>query len=86
MIPASGGQGRDDDQRVEPALEIDDDQQVDQRDRPDDPEPQPDEGGVHRFVLAANGDGHALGLVLGKARTLLMSPATPPRSRPEVVA
>ena len=62
MIPASAaGQRGDDHERVEPALEVHHDQQVDQHDRGDQAEAEAREGGVHRCVLAAHRDRRALG-------------------------
>ena len=50
------GQRGDDDERIEPALEIDDQQQVDQHDGHDQPDAQAGEAGVHRLRLAAQHD------------------------------
>ena len=50
------GQRRDDDERVEPALEIDDQQQVDERDRQPQPDAEAGETGVHRIRLPAQHD------------------------------
>ena len=63
-----GGQRGDDDERVEPGLKVHDHEQVDEQDGEDQPEAEPDEGGVHALHLAAHGDpvaGRQLRAVLG---------------------
>ena len=59
------GQCRDDDQRVEPGLEVDDQQQVDEHDRAEDAEREAAVGGRHRRNLAAQPDFGPLRQVLG---------------------
>ena len=56
-IPAEGGRQRgNDDERIEPRLEVHDDQQVDQDDRARQADQQPDEGVAHGLDLAAHDD------------------------------
>src|SRR5207249_11648108 len=50
------GQGGDDDERIEPRLEIHNDQQVGQNDRANKPESETLERIFHRLYLAANGE------------------------------
>ena len=56
-----GRQRRDDDERVEPGLEIDDNQEVDQHDREGQADHELLVGARHRRDLAADGDRRALG-------------------------
>src|SRR5678810_1084660 len=46
------GQGRNDDEEIEPRLKIDDDQQIDQHDRAEQPEDQFEIGVLHQLGLA----------------------------------
>ncbi len=56
-MPADGrGKRRDDDEGIEPGLEVDDDQQVDEQDGEREAEEQADVGAVHRLDLAAHVD------------------------------
>ena len=50
------GQRGDDDEGIEPRLEVDDDQKIDEHDRADEADGQPCEGGLHRLHLAADHD------------------------------
>src|SRR5207247_10553093 len=64
-----GGQRGDDDERIEPGLEVDDQEQIDEQDGEDQAEAQANEGGVHALDLAAHGDrvtGRQLGSELGR--------------------
>ena len=54
-------QRRNDDERIGPGLEIDDNQQIDQHDRAEQAEQQAGKGAVHRLHLAEQHDGAALG-------------------------
>ena len=57
MMPGEGGgQRRDDDERIEPGLEVHDDQQVDEHDREGEAAEEPEVGGPHGLDLAAQGD------------------------------
>ena len=57
-------QRRDDDERIDPGLEVHDDQQIDQHDRAEQAEQQAREGAVHGAHLAAQRDRRALRHVL----------------------
>ena len=59
----SGRKRHDDDERIEPGLEIDDDQQVDQDDRKAKADEQLLIGAGHGGRLTANGDGRAFGKI-----------------------
>jgi hypothetical protein len=63
-----GGQRGDDDERIQPGLEVDDHEQVDEQDGEDQTEAETGEGGVHALHLPAHGDrvaGRQLGSELG---------------------
>ena len=55
------GQRGDDDEGIEPGLEVDDDQQVDEHDGEEQAEEQTDVGAVHRLDLTAHADEVAAG-------------------------
>ena len=72
-IPASAaGKAETMTSRIDPGLEIDDDQQVDQHDRPGEAQDQPRKGGVHRLYLTTQRHRRALGtIMLGRFQDFL---------------
>ena len=68
-MPASApGSADDDDERIEPGLEVDDDQQVDEHDRHRQAGQQAEERRAHRLDLAAHDDLRAARQILARAR------------------
>src|SRR2546428_13864018 len=62
------GEGGDDNKWIEPRLKVHDHQEIDERDREDQPEAEPDERGVHALHLTPHRDrmaGRQLAPVLG---------------------
>ncbi len=79
-------QSGDDDEGIDPGLEIDHQQQVDQHDAQRPARGQPDEGGMHCLRLAAQDDPASARQFLFRLFDQgLMSRRTPPRSRPETL-
>ena len=83
-MPASAaGQRGDDDERIEPGLEIDHDQQIDQHDRAGEPDIELAIGARHRGDLPASNDMEPRGRSLWVSFRMRGCPsATDPRSRP----